>query len=51
MKFIRVLDFDGMLQICVQDKEVDNLYEMFQARERLFRKAYQHKTTNIIERM
>ena len=51
MKFVRVIDVDGKLQIGVQDKEVENLYDMFHTRKSLFRRAYQHKTSNIIEKM
>ena len=32
-------------------KEVGNLYEMFHTRSSLHRRAYQHKTCNIIEHM
>ena len=32
-------------------KEVGNLYEMFQTRSSLHRKAYKHKTCKIIEHM
>ena len=32
-------------------QEVTNLYEMFHVRSMLHRRAYQHKTTNIIEEM
>ncbi|XP_052816720.1 deoxynucleoside triphosphate triphosphohydrolase SAMHD1-like [Mya arenaria] len=38
-------------QICYRDKEVGNLYEMFHTRRTLHSKAYQHKTTKIIETM
>ncbi|CAH3031842.1 unnamed protein product [Pocillopora meandrina] len=51
MKFARVINVSGKLQICVRDKEAGNVYDMFHTRNSLFRRAYQHKTSNIIERM
>ena len=51
MKFARVINVKGTLQICVRDKEAGNIYDMFHTRNSLFRRAYQHKTSNIIERM
>ena len=51
MKFARVIKVEGNLQICVRDKEAGNIYDIFQTRNSLFRRAYQHKTSNIIERM
>uniref|UniRef100_A0A673B916 HD domain-containing protein n=1 Tax=Sphaeramia orbicularis TaxID=375764 RepID=A0A673B916_9TELE len=42
---------DGEWQICIRDKEVSNIYEMFHTRSRLHRRAYQHKTNKIIELM
>lgn len=51
MKFARVIDVNDRRQICTRDKEVLNLYEMFHTRTSLHRRAYQHKTCNIIERM
>lgn len=51
MKFARVIDVKGNLQICVRDKEAGNIYDMFHTRNSLFRRAYQHKTSNIIEHM
>ncbi|XP_052816404.1 deoxynucleoside triphosphate triphosphohydrolase SAMHD1-like isoform X2 [Mya arenaria] len=38
-------------QICYRDKEVGNLYDMFHTRRTLHSRAYQHKTTKIIEHM
>lgn len=49
--FARVLKVDDELQICSRDKEVGNLYDMFHTRNTLHRRAYQHKTTNIIDTM
>ena len=51
MKFARVIRVEGKLQICVRDKEANNVYDMFHTRVSLFRRAYQHKTSNIIETM
>ncbi|XP_015749994.1 PREDICTED: deoxynucleoside triphosphate triphosphohydrolase SAMHD1-like, partial [Acropora digitifera] len=51
MKFARVLIVDGNCQLCVRDREAENLYDMFHTRRRLHQRAYQHKTKNIIEKM
>ncbi|XP_070825444.1 deoxynucleoside triphosphate triphosphohydrolase SAMHD1-like [Chaetodon trifascialis] len=51
LKFARVCEADGQKQICVRDKEVGNLYDMFHTRNSLHRRAYQHKVGNIIETM
>ncbi|XP_044175514.1 deoxynucleoside triphosphate triphosphohydrolase SAMHD1-like [Acropora millepora] len=51
MKFARVINVDGKPQICVRDKEAENLYDMFHTRRSLHQRAYQHKTKNIIEKM
>uniref|UniRef100_A0A673B5M9 HD domain-containing protein n=1 Tax=Sphaeramia orbicularis TaxID=375764 RepID=A0A673B5M9_9TELE len=53
IKFARVCKVaeDGEWQICIRDKEVSNIYEMFHTRSRLHRRAYQHKTNKIIELM
>ncbi|CAI7999422.1 Deoxynucleoside triphosphate triphosphohydrolase SAMHD1 [Geodia barretti] len=51
MKFVRVIKDDGVLQICVRDKEVYNVYEMFHARHMLHLRAYKHKTCSIVEEM
>ncbi|XP_057289814.1 deoxynucleoside triphosphate triphosphohydrolase SAMHD1-like [Hydractinia symbiolongicarpus] len=48
---IRILSVDGQLQICVRDKEMFNLYELFHVRWALHHQVYQHKTTRIIEEM
>lgn len=47
----RIIQVDGQLQICVRDKEVFNLYELFHIRWSLHHRVYQHKTTKIIEEM
>ncbi|XP_022802399.1 deoxynucleoside triphosphate triphosphohydrolase SAMHD1-like isoform X1 [Stylophora pistillata] len=51
MKSAKVIQCEGEKQICVRDKEDNNLYEMFHTRDSLHRRAYQHKTKNIIEIM
>uniref|UniRef100_A0A3B3VH59 Deoxynucleoside triphosphate triphosphohydrolase SAMHD1-like n=1 Tax=Poecilia latipinna TaxID=48699 RepID=A0A3B3VH59_9TELE len=47
----RVCEWKGRNEICFRDKELFNLYDMFYTRFSLHRRAYQHKTGNIIERM
>lgn len=48
----RSAKFGHMIFICdMVTQEATNLYEMFHTRSMLHRKAYQHKTTNIIEEM
>ncbi|XP_025115815.1 deoxynucleoside triphosphate triphosphohydrolase SAMHD1-like isoform X1 [Pomacea canaliculata] len=49
--FARVIFVENQFQICVRDKEVFNMYEMFQTRHALHRKAYQHKVTHAVEIM
>ncbi|XP_067448523.1 deoxynucleoside triphosphate triphosphohydrolase SAMHD1-like [Thunnus thynnus] len=49
--FARVCDVDGQKHICVRDKEVGNLYDMFYTRISLHRRAYQHRVNKIIEAM
>ena len=46
---VRILDFDDQLQICVRDKEVFNLYELFHTRWSLHHRVYKHKTQAPIE--
>ena len=48
---IRVLGVGGQLQVCVRDKEVVNLYEIFHVRWKLHYSVYQHKTTKVLEDM
>jgi HD superfamily phosphohydrolase len=38
-------------QICVRDKEICNLYEMYHVREYLTRRAYKHETGSSINLM
>ncbi|XP_059178815.1 deoxynucleoside triphosphate triphosphohydrolase SAMHD1-like isoform X2 [Physella acuta] len=51
MKFARVIEEDGELQICIRDKEIINLYNMFYTRYTLHKFAYQHKVNCGIEMM
>ncbi|KAJ8257845.1 hypothetical protein GJAV_G00190360 [Gymnothorax javanicus] len=51
LKFARVCEVDGKRHICMRDKEVWNMYDMFHTRNCLHRRAYQHKVVNIIEEM
>ncbi|XP_032431653.1 deoxynucleoside triphosphate triphosphohydrolase SAMHD1-like isoform X2 [Xiphophorus hellerii] len=51
IKFARVCEVGGMMQICYRDKEVFNLYNMFYTRFSLHKRAYQHKVSNSIEWM
>ncbi|KAJ8016324.1 hypothetical protein DPEC_G00006010 [Dallia pectoralis] len=51
LKFARVCEVAGRKQICYRDKEVGNLYDMFQTRNCLHRRAYQHPVTKAIELM
>ncbi|XP_024415406.1 deoxynucleoside triphosphate triphosphohydrolase SAMHD1 [Desmodus rotundus] len=51
LKFVRVCEVADMMCICTRDKEIENLYDMFHTRNSLHRRAYQHKVSNIIDRM
>ncbi|XP_060075553.1 deoxynucleoside triphosphate triphosphohydrolase SAMHD1-like isoform X2 [Ylistrum balloti] len=51
IKFARVLKVDDELQICSRDKEVQTLYDMFNTRVTLHKRAYQHRVNVIIECM
>ncbi|XP_046842295.1 deoxynucleoside triphosphate triphosphohydrolase SAMHD1-like [Xenia sp. Carnegie-2017] len=46
---VRIMSIDDQLQICVRDKEVFNLYELFHTRWSLHHRVYQHKTHAPIE--
>ena len=46
---VRILPVDGQLQLCVRDKEVFNLYELFHTRWSLHHRVYKHKTQAPIE--
>ncbi|CAG5133782.1 unnamed protein product, partial [Candidula unifasciata] len=43
IKFARVIEVNGEMQICIRDKELVNLYNMFSTRYVLHKNAYQHK--------
>ena len=51
MKFLRVIEVEGRKQICIRDKELNTVYEMFATRAKLFRSAYFHKTVQAIDHM
>ncbi|KAK0062607.1 deoxynucleoside triphosphate triphosphohydrolase SAMHD1, partial [Biomphalaria pfeifferi] len=58
MKFARVIkakgkdtDKEAEWQICIRDKEISNLYNMFYTRYTLHKTAYQHRVTKTIESM
>ena len=48
---VRILPVDGELQLCIRDKLVFNIYELFHTRWSLHHRVYQHKTTKAIEDM
>ena len=48
---VRVIPVDDQLQICVREKEVFNLYELFHTRWSLHHRVYQHKTHGVIEHL
>ena len=47
----RIMPIGDELQICVRDKEVFNLYELFHTRSSLHQRVYQHKTEAPIKDM
>lgn len=49
--FARVIKVGDQMQICVRDKEVFDMYELFHTRHALHRRAYQHKVVQSIELM
>ncbi|KAH9490951.1 SAM domain and HD [Bulinus truncatus] len=51
MKFARVIETEGEMQICIRDKEISNLYNMFYTRYTVNKFAYFHKVTCGIELM
>ncbi|KAK0062609.1 deoxynucleoside triphosphate triphosphohydrolase SAMHD1 [Biomphalaria pfeifferi] len=58
MKFARVIkakgtdtDEEAEWQICIREKEISNLYNMFYTRYTLHKTAYQHRVTKTIESM
>lgn len=42
---------DNLNQICIRDKDINELYEMFHVRENLTRRAYKHETASSINQM
>ena len=46
---VRILPIDDRLQICVREKEMFNLYELFHTRWSLHHRVYKHKTQAPIE--
>ncbi|KAH9490950.1 SAM domain and HD [Bulinus truncatus] len=51
MKFARVTEVQGVMQICIREKEISCLYNMFFTRYNLHRRAYQHRVKSIIEKI
>ncbi len=51
MKFSRVIEVNGVRQICARDKEQLNLYDMFYTRNILHQRACQHKVKRCTEHM
>ncbi|XP_059178799.1 deoxynucleoside triphosphate triphosphohydrolase SAMHD1-like isoform X2 [Physella acuta] len=51
MKFARAIQVDGDWQICIRDKEIASLYNMFYTRYTLHKIAYQHRVNCAIETM
>ncbi|XP_055890984.1 deoxynucleoside triphosphate triphosphohydrolase SAMHD1-like [Biomphalaria glabrata] len=51
MKFARVIEAEGEIQICIRDKEISNLYNMFYTRYTVNKFAYFHRVTCGIELM
>ncbi|XP_033117258.1 ring-infected erythrocyte surface antigen-like [Anneissia japonica] len=51
MNFARVIKVEGKYQICMRDKEVGNVIEMFRTRNSLHRNAYQHTVNKGIEKI
>ncbi|XP_076061781.1 SAM and HD domain containing deoxynucleoside triphosphate triphosphohydrolase falten isoform X4 [Oratosquilla oratoria] len=51
VNFSRVIRVDNKYQICVRDKVAECVYEMFETRQKLHVKAYQHRVVKIIDSM
>uniref|UniRef100_UPI00398EA516 deoxynucleoside triphosphate triphosphohydrolase SAMHD1-like n=1 Tax=Pristiophorus japonicus TaxID=55135 RepID=UPI00398EA516 len=51
LKFARVCKVGEVMHICFRDKEVGNLYDMFNTRYILHWRAYQHRVVKIVELM
>uniref|UniRef100_A0A8C8DP52 SAM domain and HD domain 1 n=1 Tax=Oryzias sinensis TaxID=183150 RepID=A0A8C8DP52_9TELE len=50
-KFTRVIEVEGNKHICTRDKEAGNLYDLFYTRDRLHRRACQHKVKMSVDIM
>ncbi|XP_064160694.1 deoxynucleoside triphosphate triphosphohydrolase SAMHD1-like [Anguilla rostrata] len=50
-KFARVCVCDGEMQICMRDKEVGHIYDLYQTRNNIHQKACQHKVVSAIDTM
>ncbi|KAJ8361303.1 hypothetical protein SKAU_G00178280 [Synaphobranchus kaupii] len=50
-KFARVCLCEGEMQICMRDKEVGNMYELYHTRNNIHCKACQHKVSSAIDTM
>ncbi|XP_045135968.1 deoxynucleoside triphosphate triphosphohydrolase SAMHD1-like isoform X3 [Portunus trituberculatus] len=51
IQFSRVIPVGEETQICIRDKESNNVYDMFHARRVLHRTAYKHRVVQIIDNM
>lgn len=51
IQFSRVISVEEGPQICIRDKECNNVYDMFHARRVLHRTAYKHRVVQIIDSM
>ncbi|XP_063858631.1 deoxynucleoside triphosphate triphosphohydrolase SAMHD1-like isoform X7 [Scylla paramamosain] len=51
IQFSRVIPVEEQPQICIRDKECNNVYDMFHARRVLHRTAYKHRVVQIIDNM
>ncbi|XP_064176018.1 deoxynucleoside triphosphate triphosphohydrolase SAMHD1-like [Anguilla rostrata] len=50
-KFARVCVCDGEMQICMRDKEVGHIYDLYHTRSNIHHKACQHKVVSAIDTM
>ncbi|XP_025116249.1 deoxynucleoside triphosphate triphosphohydrolase SAMHD1-like [Pomacea canaliculata] len=51
IRFALVIEHQGKGRLCVRDKEAFNIYQLFQTRHALYKKAYKHRVTNAVEYM
>ncbi len=51
IKSTRVIKVDGFNQICVNDKELENLHVMYQVSEKLTKRVYKHEKVSAINQM